>query len=202
MNLPGVCAISIRGTAPLPAVVSDTEGFHWGDDIVVDERSGEIDPDPGFEKATELVLEKVVKEVLLEKLGWETSDILIFGFGQGGSLGLSMATKLWNGGEARVEEITESGEKDEREKKKAFKGVVSIGGGLPVSTVSTKSGRDKSATKILLVQMDDESQDMVKREFVDVSCVKWAREDVGMPRNRDEMFPIMKFFADRLNSGW
>ncbi|KJZ80520.1 hypothetical protein HIM_00370 [Hirsutella minnesotensis 3608] len=59
-----------------------------------------------------------------------------------------------------------------------------------------------SATKVLVCQLDvdgDDGQvDAVEAEFRSVTVVRWRRRDVSMPRDRDEMFPIMKFLADRL----
>lgn len=141
-------------------------------------------------------MEGLVRGVLVGECGWEMSDVLVFGFGQGGSLGLGMASRLRMG--RRVEDVTEG----EREEGKAFKGVVSIGGPLPASMVPSVSARPKSRTSVLVVQLEEEKAEVVKGEFEDVRVVNWRRREVGMPRDRDEMLPIMKFFADRLNSGW
>lgn len=199
VNLPGVLAISVRGTSrlPLPPLASEggTEsgGFHWGDDVLVDQ--GGVDADPGFERAEGLIMEKLVREVLMGKCGWEMSDIIIFGFGQGGSLALGLASRLrFTPRVVDVSDTTTAG--------KTFKGVVSIGGPLPASMVPTVSARQKSRTKVLVVQLDAESVAGVRREFEDVRVVNWRRGEVAMPRDREEMFPIMKFFADTLNSGW
>lgn len=194
MKLPGILAISVRGTAPLPAVLGD-QGWHWGDDLMMDEGRGELDHDPGFERAERLIVEELVKEVLISKCGWEMRDIILFGFGQGGSLALGLASHVRS--QPRVVD-TESPQADP----KAFKGAVSIGGPLPNSMVPTISSRQKSKTKVLVCQLDVEDVDGVKREFEDVKAVQWRRRELDMPRDREEMFPIMKFLADRLNSGW
>lgn len=148
-------------------------------------------------------MEKLVGEVLLGKCGWEMSDIMFFGFGQGGSLALGLASRLR--ASPRVVDVTDpstSGGGESKAAKGAFKGVVSVGGPLPASMVPTVSARQKSRTEVLLVQLDAESVDAVRREFEHVRVVNWKRREVAMPRDREEMFPIMKFFADRLNSGW
>ncbi|KAK2603712.1 hypothetical protein QQS21_004088 [Conoideocrella luteorostrata] len=201
MSLPGVLAISVRGTSPLPQslldspIPGDQVHCHWGDDIVLDERTGELDPDPGFAKASRLVMEKLVGEVLIDRCGWEMEDILFFGFGQGGSLGLGLGARL---GSERVVDVSGGAS----EQAQTFKGVVSVGGGLPLSMVSSRSGRERRDTHVLLCQVDEDKEEAVKREFKNVSVVRWKRKEVAMPRDRDEMFPIMKFFADRLKSGW
>lgn len=53
-------------------------------------------------------------------------------------------------------------------------------------------------TSILAVQMGDDEVDALKERFRDVTPVRWGRSEVGMPRDREEMYPLMKFFADRL----
>lgn len=191
MNLPGVFSIAVRGPSPLPSgILPGSEGghFHWGDDVQMDPSTGDIVSDPGFSKAREKVLGVLVKDCLIDKFGWEAEDIILFGFGQGGSLGLGLACALAN---PRVE--------DARAANRAFKGVVSVGGPLPPSMVSTLSGRRKAATRALLVQVEDEDAEYVGREFASVQRVKWKREGVDMPKNRDEMYPIMKFLAEVLS---
>lgn len=139
-------------------------------------------------------MDGLVRDVLIRRCGWEMSDVLLFGYGQGGSLALGMASRLRSG--SRVEDVTEG------EEGRAFKGVVSLGGPLPMSMIPTVNSRTKSKTSVLVVQLDEDKADAVREEFEDVRVVRWRRSEVGMPRDRDEMLPIMKFFADRLNSGW
>ncbi|KAI0119144.1 alpha/beta-hydrolase [Daldinia grandis] len=211
LSLPGVLAISVRGVSPLPPsllglspaeAAQPTRHFHWGDDLALSPATGDLDPDPGFSKAENLVLGRLIRETLVKKCGWETNDILLFGFGQGGSLALGLASKL-RGGE-KVVDVTEG---SKAALGSAFKGVVSIGGPLPVSTIPTLSAREKARTPVLACHgrssetLDVDAVDLLKREFVDVREVKWKKNDDGMPQNRDEMLPIMQFFAERLR-GW
>lgn len=211
MSLPGVLAISVRGTNPLPpSLLGDalddgpTRHFHWGDDLSLAPGTGELDPDPGFNKAADLIFERLINETLVGKCGWKTSDILFFGFGQGGSLALGLASKLRVG--PRVEEVTEGA--NTGTDSKSFKGVVSIGGPLPSSMIPSLSARAKSKTPVLVCRsgssdgVDEDAVDTLKREFVDVRITNWKKPDDSMPRNRDEMLPIMKFFAERLRSVW
>lgn len=90
--LPGVLGISVRGVSPLPPALlglsddelaSPSRHFHWGDDLTIDSATGGLDPDPGFTKAKELVFDKLIKETLVNKCGWDFTDILLFGYGQG-----------------------------------------------------------------------------------------------------------------------
>lgn len=185
--LPGVLAVAVRGTAPLPGAAmllddaDDAPGFHWGDDLRLETASGDVDPDPGFERAARAVMDRLVRGVFVERCGWEMGDVIVFGFGQGGSLALGMASQLRNSPGGDV-----------------FKGVVSIGGPLPLSMVPTTSTRSKSATKVLAVQLDQDQVEAVEAEFSHVTAVRWRRRDVAMPRDRDEMLPIMRFLADCL----
>lgn len=196
VNLPGVLAISVRGTAPLPALLlsSNDTGAHWGDDLAIDQATGDVDPDPGFERAGSLVMKELVQGVLIGKCGWDLDDIIIFGFGQGGSLALSIASQLRNTG--RVVDVTNHPITVEKTR---LKGIVSIGGPLPPSAIPTISIRDKSTTPVLLCQLDRDAIEYANKEFSNVKTVNWKRRDVGMPQNREEMFPIMKFFADCIN---
>ncbi|KAI1328775.1 alpha/beta-hydrolase [Xylariaceae sp. FL0255] len=209
LNLPGVLAISVRGVSPLPPsllgppasdLTSPTKHFHWGDDLTLSS-TGHLDPDPGFSKAENLVLEKLIKATLIGKCGWEHTDILLFGFGQGGSLALGLASNLRQAG--RVIDIT--GE-NAALKTPSFKGLVSIGGHLPMSMVPMISARDKVRTPSLICHgrdseaLDTDAIDNLKTEFSDIREVKWKKFDDSMPKNREEMLPIMQFFADRLRA--
>ncbi|OTB05875.1 hypothetical protein M426DRAFT_319563 [Hypoxylon sp. CI-4A] len=209
MNLPGVLSISVRGVSPLPPSLlglpdseasRPTSHFHWGDDLSLSPSTGELDPDPGFSKSENLVLGKLIRETLVEKYGWETNDILLFGFGQGGSLALGLPSKVRQG--ERVVDVTEG----DGATGATFKGVISIGGPLPTSMIPTLSAREKSRTPVLICHgrssefVDEEAMDSLKKEFVDVREVKWKKSDDSMPKNKDEMLPIMQFFAERLRA--
>ncbi|CAH0024155.1 unnamed protein product [Clonostachys rhizophaga] len=204
MNLPGVLAISVRGTSPLPAGLlpgpGSAQGFHWGDDLLMDEGRGELDTDPGFARARDLVLGELVRGLLIGKLGWETSDVMFFGFGQGGSLALGLASQLRV--QPKVVEVSDGDGSGSSSNLggETCKGAVSIGGPLPYSMIPTVSSRKKSKSKVLAVQLSDSNIDTIKKEFEDVRVVQWKRREVDMPRNREEMFPIMKFFADQMRS--
>jgi hypothetical protein len=198
LNLPGVLGISVRGTSVLPAALmgTDVPGYHWGDDLTVDPNTGDIADDSGFEKARKLVMEKLIQELLIEKCGWEMRDIMFFGFGQGGSLALGLAASLDT--TARVTDVTE-GENTTAPGNKKFKGVVSLGGPLPQPMVSTVTNRRKSRTSVLVCQLLEEDDiDAVKQEFDDVKVVQWKRRQMSMPIDRDEVLPLMEFFADKL----
>ncbi|PHH53654.1 putative hydrolase C9G1.08c [Ceratocystis fimbriata CBS 114723] len=197
MNLPNVLAISVRGPTPLPAMFGpDTPAgcFHWGDDVVLDSRSGAIDPDPGFARAVAVVWDELIAGVLLAKCGWNTRDILLFGFGQGGSFALALAQHA-----AKIAATGGAVGAVAQQQVDRFKGVVSLGGPMPLSAVA---GSVKASSSILLVQLDQNTEEAAKKHFTNVQAVRWKRPQVDMPRSREEMLPIMQYFAESLRQGW
>jgi predicted esterase len=162
LNLPETACLSIQGPNPIPPIFtgSDLPAFHWGDDVLVDERQGEIELDAGFQKIEKIILDDVVKGALMQKCRFPARNILFLGFGQGGMVALHIASSA-----SDLE----------------FGGVVSIGGSR--STQVTRSAVDG-----------------LKRRFGDIEYVKWEKGEDSMPRSREEMLPIMKFFARRLRS--
>lgn len=212
MNLPGVLGITVRGTNPLPPALLGLPldsgppcHFHWGDDLNLSGRGDGLDMDPGFTKANELVMNKLIRGTLVEKCGWELSDVLLFGYGQGGSLALGLASKARE--EPRVEEVQEQKASTYVGTAKPFKGVISIGGALPHSMIPTLSGTPKSKSPVLICYgtscdaLDEDAVEVVKQEFADVREVKWKKRESTMPSSREEMLPIMEFLADCLRSG-
>ena len=181
LQLPETACLSLRGTAKMPF---DLEGAHWGDDIVFDDE-GTIDPDTGFKKSTKIVLDDIIRSVLVEKCSFQPREILLFGFGQGGMLALNVTAEL-----SRDDELG---------------GVVSIGGPLPASASLPDAG-SKSKTPVLLCHgyrqsaVRDEHVDKLKDLFAFVEVKEWRKTGDGMPANRDEMLPIMQFWAQRLRS--
>ncbi|KAI9047143.1 hypothetical protein LZ554_008597 [Drepanopeziza brunnea f. sp. 'monogermtubi'] len=184
LQLPSIVCISLRGPHPIPAIFtgSETPSFHWGDDVLVDERKGEIDPDAGF-ATTARLLEQVV-EGLTTRCGFPERGVLFLGFGQGAMAALSFLSS--------------------QPPEKEFGGVVSIGGRLP-SSASSSTAR-KAKTPVLLLggsrsaEVTRSAVDAVKARFGEVEYVKWAKREDSMPGSREEMLPIMKFFARRLRS--
>jgi predicted esterase len=181
LNLPETACLSIQGPNPIPLIFtgSDTPAFHWGDDVLVDERQGEIELDAGFKTIQKILLEDVIKEGLMQKCGYPPRNILFLGFGQGGMVALHIAA---------TSELE-------------FGGVVSIGGRLPSQSVS---GEHKTPVLVLggsrSSQVTRSAVDGLKDKFGDVEYVKWEKGEDSMPRSREEMLPIMRFFARRLRS--
>ncbi|KAL8967496.1 MAG: hypothetical protein Q9183_002893 [Haloplaca sp. 2 TL-2023] len=180
MALPETTCISLQGPSPLPF---DLGGFHWGDDITFDQSLGGMDYDTGFDKSNRLIKEDLIDEVLVQKCGYKPRNILLFGFGQGGMAAIATALAF------RLE----------------LGGIVSIGGPQPSHT--TLSTNDvKNQTPIIILGgssntlITQSALSSLKQAFRYVEYIKWSKPGDSMPRNRDEMLPIMKFLASRLQS--
>lgn len=180
MSLPETVCLSIQAPSPLPF---DLNGYHWGDDIIFDQSNDGLDVDTGFEKSHKLLGDRVIKEVLIGKCGYSPRNIVLFGFGQGGMAALEVAATL-------ADELA---------------GVISIGGPVPAS-VRQNTPVPKSKTPVLLLGGSSRSLLTVtavrntKDVFEHVQVTAWRRPGDAMPSNRDEMLPIMAFFARRLRS--
>lgn len=188
LHLPETTCIVLQAPAPLPFLLT---GFHWGDDLVF--HGDTIDPDPGLTQATRLIVHDLIVNVLIDKLGYRAREILILGYAQGASVGLAATMELHRLDQAEYREMG---------------GVVALGGVVPLSAVREDGAqRGKSRTPVLLVggrgpesAVTEGGVSRTKSEFEYVELVRWQRRGDGMPRNRDEMMPIMQFFARRLRS--
>ncbi|KAF4303833.1 putative phospholipase carboxylesterase superfamily protein [Botryosphaeria dothidea] len=181
MNLPETACLAVRAPAPLPF---DLGGFHWGDDMQFDQATSAMEFDTGFKSATRLLLDDVVRTGVLDKCGYQPRDVVLFGFGQGGMAALQVAAEMG------ADELG---------------GVVSIGGALP-SGAPLQPVDNKCRTPVLLCKaarnsaVSDSAVSRLKDNFEFVEVKEWRRVGDGMPSNREEMLPIMQFFARRLRS--
>lgn len=181
LNLPETACIALQAPNGL---IMDIGGFQWGDDLVMDQSNGELDMDTGFKAATRLILDRVIREGLIDKCGYKAREIMLFGFAQGGMAGLQAAAEF-DGNE--------------------LGGVVSIGGGSSLS-LPLKSLEKKSKTPVLVCRatrgskVTDSAVSKLKDAFEYVEVKDWKKNGDGMMSNREEMMPIMQFFARRLLS--
>ncbi|KAF1918644.1 Alpha/Beta hydrolase protein [Ampelomyces quisqualis] len=181
LNLPETACIALQAPNGL---IMDIGGFQWGDDLVMDQSNGELDMDTGFQAATRLVLDCVIQEGLINRCGYKAREIILFGFAQGGMAGLQAAASL-DGSE--------------------LGGVVSIGGGLS-HLLPLKSLERKSKTPVLVCRatrgskVTESAVSKLKDAFEYVEVKDWKKNGDGMMSNREEMMPIMQFFARRLLS--
>ena len=180
LNLPETLRITLQGPTPLPFPLP--EGFHWGDDLIVDQSSGDLEPDAGFSKSTELIRREVIEKVLVSKCGFKLREIILFGFGQGGMAALAIARAL-------------DGE---------LGGVISVGGRIPSTSMIVNGPKIK--TPVLLLGgskrfiASGEDVKSTKETFEHVEYHQWKKADDSMPKNREEALPMMQFFAWRLHS--
>jgi predicted esterase len=172
--------VALRAPTPLPF---DLGGFHWGDDVAFDRAGETVLADAGFERATRLLRDEVVERALVAGCGYAARNVLVLGFGQGGQAALALALALG----------TELG------------GVVSVGGAIPDGSVVDVSG-GKVGTPVIVCKgrwrsaVDEDAVERLRETFAFVEVVEWQKEGDGMPANREEMLPIMRFFARRLQS--
>lgn len=177
LALPETTCISLQGPTPLPFELG---GFHWGDDIQFDQSNANMDFDTGFEKAVKIIKEDVITAGLVGNCGYQYREVMFFGFGQGATAAL-----------ATMASMTQE-----------FGGIISIGGPMP--SLNTLA---KGATTPVLV-LGGSSNTLVtktsitklEKNFESVEYRKWGRAGDGIPRSRDEMLPIMRFFARHLRS--
>ncbi|EAW17859.1 alpha/beta hydrolase [Aspergillus fischeri NRRL 181] len=195
LNLPETTIVTIQAPTPLPF---DLGGFHWGDDVSFDSATGTLDMDAGFKRATSLLVDEVIRGVLVRKCGYRPREILILGFGQGGMAALVAAREM---GEGKTQGTSASAGGAAEDT--SLSGVISIGAPYPLSGSTVGA---KSRTPVLLVggreptAVSDGAIRRTKQVFEFVEVHQYARKGDGMPRNREEMMPVMQFFARRLRS--
>lgn len=223
MSLPETVCISLRAPTPLPFDLghpspvpstganssSSAAAFHWGDDIVFDpaKHDAGIDVEAcGYGHAV-----RCVREVLgvLGSCGYGGRNVIVLGFGQGGSVGLAVARDTAAAAEEKEQEDAQTGESADVNVGNELGGVISLGGALPdeyrISVQKNKS-KDKAKTPILVCHGRSGSTITVskareiKDAFENTQIVQWERAGDGVARNREEMMPIMQFFGRRLRS--
>ncbi|KAJ5104604.1 hypothetical protein NUU61_001951 [Penicillium alfredii] len=199
LQLPETTVVTVQAPAPLPF---DLGGFHWGDDVAFDTGTGGLDMDAGLTRSTATLVDDVIRGCLLGKCGYALREIIVLGFGQGGMAGLVAARELGLG-RGSSEQQDQLQQQQQQQQTGALAGVISIGAPYPLS--GSRAGA-KNRSPVLLVAGRDSvavSDAAVRRteevfEFVELS--RYARKGDGMPSNRDEMLPVMQFFARRLRS--
>ncbi|KAF2153412.1 alpha/beta-hydrolase [Myriangium duriaei CBS 260.36] len=178
LNLPNTACIAITAPNALPF---ETTSYHWCDDVIFDSSTNGLDPDGGF-KGTTTLLRLIIDEGLLERCGYRPRDIVLFGFGQGGMAALNTAVVY----------------------PKELSGVISIGGSLPAEAPA--SSDPKCKTPIIVCSGKESrwvtpgAEERLKHNFEHVKISTYLRVGDTMPKDRDEMMPIMQFLASRLRT--
>lgn len=149
---------------------------------------------------------QIVYDVLVRKCKYKLSEIMVLGFGQGGMVGLLLARELGLG------LFRNSDDSDSSYQNLNLSGVVSIGAPYPLASAasgtstSTASTSRKNSSPVLLIYgrdsvvVSDSAIQRTKNVFEFVQLHQYARRGDTMPRNRDEVLPLMQFFARRLKS--
>lgn len=177
LNLPETVCISLQAPTPLPF---DLGGFHWGDDIIFDQATGQLDSNAGFSKASTVIKKEIIEDCLVGKCGYVERDVSFFGLGQGAMVAMAVASSPTQ----------------------EFGGVISVGG--PLATIS--SNHVTAPTPILVfggssnTAITRTALQNLRTAFKNVEYHKWDRPGDAMPSSREEMLPIMRFFARRLKS--
>ena len=187
LNLPDTLTITLNPPFPLPFPLGP--GDQWSEDLQVDTSTGNLDADSPLTKATELIAIDVVEKVLIERFKFRPDHIHFFGFGQGGSVAMS----------APLHSSLSSF---------SLGSVISIGGSLPLSTALPSEGSSKSRTPILLLSGSNSSLaspgssplKRAKDAYEFLTYHRWKKADDSMPKNRDEVLPMMQFWAQNLKS--
>ncbi|KAK9238256.1 hypothetical protein V1525DRAFT_425577 [Lipomyces kononenkoae] len=183
LNLPRAAIIALQAPNPLPL---DLDGFHWGDDIVFTKdpttASGPSDddeflsPDAEFSKSRKF-LGDIIQQVLEKKCGFTASmNVIVWGYGQGAMAALDIATCRMN-----------------------LCAVISVGGWLP-SCIRARDIIDlPRSTSVLLCGGDtksnitDERVKQAEEIYNECRRIKLPMKGDHMPRNNDEMAPILRF---------
>jgi predicted esterase len=184
LNLPDSLTVTLQGPYPLPFPIGP--GFQWSDDVQVNTTTGTFDDDSPVRTATELVADTISK--LISDHGYSPSQIHLFGFGQGGSLALSIPLHK------------------DLSRGPSLGGVVSIGGTLPISANDTSSAKNRTPIMLLggsqglLARDDGSAVKRVKSVYEFVEYNQWKKSNDGLPGSREEALPMMHFLARRLKS--
>ncbi|KAK9333643.1 Alpha/Beta hydrolase protein [Lipomyces starkeyi] len=183
LNLPRAAIIALQAPRQMPF---DIGGFQWGDDIVfskdptnASESSDDdefLSPDAQFSRSR-MFLGDIIKQVLEKKCGFAASEnVILWGYGQGGMAALDIATCRMN-----------------------LCAVISVGGWIP-SCIRPRDIIDlPRSTSVLICGGDtksnitDERVKHAEELFKECRRIKFPMKGDLMPRNMDEMSPILRF---------
>ncbi|KAJ8099781.1 hypothetical protein POJ06DRAFT_254475 [Lipomyces tetrasporus] len=183
MNLPRAVIIALQAPKPMPF---DLGGFQWGNDIVFSKdltsASGSSDddeilsPDAEFSTSRKF-LGDIIEQVLEKKCGFiAAKNVILWGYGQGGMAALDIAACRMN-----------------------LCSVISVGGWLP-SCVRAREIIDLPRTTSVLLcggetnsNITDERVKQAEEIFKECRRLKFPMKGDFMPRNKEEISPILRF---------
>lgn len=200
LDLPETTCITITPPYAIPQTVKSSLGIvgnrtHWADELSISEDSSisDLNTKGPFTKATKLIAEDVIRDVLIRQCGYVPAEIFILGHGQGGSVAVGVGYAL-------------SSTAAEKEKLR-LGGILAFGGVLPSSSVSSQSTTSAKTNAPLLLQHGTKESSVssagiarTKETFAEIEVHSFNKEGDTLPQNREEVLPLMKFFGQRLRS--
>lgn len=145
----------------------------------------DVRPDPSF--AIKLLCDVIV-ELTSDAFGWRSDNIHLFGFGQGGTLACEAGIALFR------RSTTNS---------LALGTIVSVHGPL-LSLPSSSTSKVASVVKYVSRGSSSKSSDVsaLERAYtrVEAAALPGRPGEVGMPRDRKEWEPIMRFWSERMRT--
>ena len=185
LNLPDALTITLNPPFPLPFPLGP--GDQWSEDLQIDTSTGNLDADSPLIKAADIVAAEVVQKVLIEQFKFRPDHIHFFGFGQGGSVALAVPLH------SSLSSLS-------------LGSVISIGGPLPLSTSLLSTSKNRTPVLLLsgsgspLASADSSPLKRVKSAYEFITHHQWKKADDSMPKNREEVLPMMQFWAQKLKS--
>jgi len=175
LNLPSTLTLTLQ--APIPIPVPDA-GTHWGDDLILDTSTGDIDTDSVIlNTSTKLLAEDVINDILIKQCNFKPREIMIFGYGQGASVAL--ATSL----HPSISSLE-------------LGGIIAIGGLLPISQSTVNQTINHTPVLLLggmkgvFTRDNGSGAKRIKDAFELVETHQWKTRDDSMPKNREEVSPV------------
>ncbi|KAK9457870.1 Alpha/Beta hydrolase protein [Dipodascopsis uninucleata] len=180
-------AVVIAVQAPMP-MPFEMGGFHWGDDLVFSKdplagggnEDDVLSPDAPFSRSRRFLSDNIIREVLVEKCGFDAAEnIIIWGYGQGAMAALDVAACSMN-----------------------IKAVISIGGWIPASVTPSQIISLPRTTKVLLCRAQEKTAvsgqhvDTARRIFSSCKTAILPTKGDRMPNTFDEMAPILSFLSE------
>lgn len=205
LNLPDSLSITVSPPFPLPDLLGVPNGRSWcrPEDLQIDSTTGDLGVSDGaLEEAVKLIAMSVVQQ-LIQANGWAAKRIHLVGSGIGGSVALLVGLKV----SALLGDTSDSTQGVD------LGGIMSLGGVLPVGTSMRAANgiAAKKRTPIVVIGgsegqihggglAESSAVKRIKDHFEHSEFVKWKRKTDGMPANRDEVLPMMKFWGRTLAS--
>ncbi|KZO96721.1 hypothetical protein CALVIDRAFT_549627 [Calocera viscosa TUFC12733] len=186
LKLPQTATLSLRAAIRIPFLEEDA--FQWYPSF---DPLGDLLERPNPTGAVDLIV--AILQTLVNDCGWPVNRIHMFGFAQGGSVAAEAAIKIW-----KERTFASEGETIQR---LGLASVITVGGPLLEHPTITP----RCSTRILVFHrispsasaLPESALGSFRKGFERVQEVKITGGE-GMPRNRQEWEPIMRFWSEVL----